>query len=248
MNDEMKILPGQVTQLTNFPPSTHDKPQRCVMPPIAPPLSDARVERAAKALESCLSGSHFSFRDPVGMARAVLAAADAVPVPAKMGEKEDWERTFEEFWREIVCRADGSLDIEQVKRELHDFHIVMGEVALVYDHITGGLLTKPTTEACHITDAFDDAVDKAYEEGKRDAAADAVSVPAGDWTTEPPKEPGWYWYAPEQRNYPVVPVHVHEYEGRLLFLWGVYERDISEAQGEWYPVPIVPPPGEEEGR
>ena len=33
----------------------------------------------------------------------------------------DYEKDYQEFWKEIVERIDGTLDIEQVKRELSRF-------------------------------------------------------------------------------------------------------------------------------
>ena len=52
---------------------------------------------------------------------------------------EDYQKTFKEFWKVLVCNSDGSLNLDKVQRELHDFHTLMGNVGKVYDHITGGL-------------------------------------------------------------------------------------------------------------
>jgi hypothetical protein len=67
---------------------------RTDLPP-APPLSDARIERAARVMYQCCtdSGSTWERRTEcvhklwMQCARDVLAAADAVP-PAKTGEEE----------------------------------------------------------------------------------------------------------------------------------------------------------------
>jgi hypothetical protein len=40
---------------------------------------------------------------------------------------EDYEKTFEDFWQLIVCNPDGSLNLDQVKRELHDYHTVLSQ-------------------------------------------------------------------------------------------------------------------------
>lgn len=50
------------------------------------------------------------------------------------------------FWRPIVCNPDGSLNAEAVKKELHDFYVVMGIVPKVYDHVTGGRISKIMTD------------------------------------------------------------------------------------------------------
>lgn len=65
---------------------------------------------------------------------------------------------FEDFWASIVCPG-GEWDVDQVKRELHDFHMMLTEVPKVYYEITQGRISKPHTlasevlavhaEACH---------------------------------------------------------------------------------------------------
>lgn len=70
----------------------------------------------------------------------------------------DYEETFEEFWRDIVAHPDGTLDEDAVKRELHDYHNMLHNVPLVYDHVTNGLISKPNTLAHEVINAFDDYV------------------------------------------------------------------------------------------
>lgn len=59
-----------------------------------------------------------------------------------MTHYETAEETYENFWK-LIVEKDGEVDMEQVKKELHDFHIVMNEVSKVYSHLTGGQLSKP---------------------------------------------------------------------------------------------------------
>lgn len=59
-------------------------------------------------------------------------------------ENESVDEVFESFWKDIVFRG-GEWDLEQVKKELADFRMVMKEVSLVYDSITGGRISKITT-------------------------------------------------------------------------------------------------------
>ncbi|MBC9913173.1 hypothetical protein [Chitinophaga varians] len=54
----------------------------------------------------------------------------------------DYNKVFDDFWRDIVCNPDGSLNSEQVKKELADFKFVMDQVPKVYCHVTGGVLSK----------------------------------------------------------------------------------------------------------
>lgn len=63
---------------------------------------------------------------------------------------EDYEQTYTDFWKGIVEHADGSLNRDQMMRELHDFHALLDEVPKVYDEVTGGRISKPNTAAHHV--------------------------------------------------------------------------------------------------
>lgn len=67
----------------------------------------------------------------------------------------DYEQTYRDFWAPIV-QTDGTLDPDKVKRELHDFKLVIDEVPKVYRHITGDRISKPLTEAIHVIEAADE--------------------------------------------------------------------------------------------
>lgn len=66
------------------------------------------------------------------------------------------EKVFNEFWSEIVCNPDGTLNKEQVMKELYDFHFVLENVPKVYCHITGNKLSKPNYDAQVVIDAFEE--------------------------------------------------------------------------------------------
>lgn len=55
---------------------------------------------------------------------------------------ETAEETYQNFWK-LIVEKNGELDLEQTKKELHDFHFVMEQVSKVYDTLTGGQLSKP---------------------------------------------------------------------------------------------------------
>lgn len=56
----------------------------------------------------------------------------------------DYEQTWEEFWVPLVF-PNGALDMDKLKRELHDFKTLMDNVSTVYDEVTGGRASKPMT-------------------------------------------------------------------------------------------------------
>lgn len=85
----------------------------------------------------------------------------------------DYARTYDEFWKELVENPDGSLNRDQVMRELHDYRVVMHEVALAYDDATGGRLSKPNTAAQHIISAVDERIEDARKETREEVATEA---------------------------------------------------------------------------
>lgn len=70
---------------------------------------------------------------------------------------------YEQFWKPIV-EKDGVVDMEQLKKELFDFHELMGNAAIVYDHVTGGAISKVNTVASVVTAMSDDHYAKISKE------------------------------------------------------------------------------------
>lgn len=56
------------------------------------------------------------------------------------------EREWQEFWKDIVIRPDGSVDLEQMKKELADFSMVMEHCRQAYGWMTNDRVTKVNTE------------------------------------------------------------------------------------------------------
>ena len=61
-----------------------------------------------------------------------------------------------EFWKDIVCNEDGTINIEQLKKELCDFSLMIGEVPKVYCEVTGNMLSKPIYYADTIISIFNE--------------------------------------------------------------------------------------------
>jgi hypothetical protein len=61
-----------------------------------------------------------------------------------------------DFWSNWVY-PDGATP-EQIQNELDDFHMVIGNVSKVYDHITKGRISKPNTLAEEVISVADDIV------------------------------------------------------------------------------------------
>lgn len=76
----------------------------------------------------------------------------------------DYEKTFDEFWADIVLNSLGEPNIDQIKRELHDARIFMQEGSLVYDNITGGKFSKVTTDHKYIIEAAQEYYEYVFKE------------------------------------------------------------------------------------
>lgn len=82
------------------------------------------------------------------------------------------EQCYQEFWKGIICNEDGSINIEQLKKELYDYSRVLDNVPAVYCEITGGLLSYPTYKSETVLNIFREKYyDKAW----------AVDLLADDW-------------------------------------------------------------------
>lgn len=57
------------------------------------------------------------------------------------------EREWEGFWKEVVTNERGELVLDSVKRELHDYSMMLENTSRVFNYVTGGLASKPNTDA-----------------------------------------------------------------------------------------------------
>lgn len=72
-----------------------------------------------------------------------------------MRKEYDVEQEWE-FWKDIVCNEDGTINIEQLKKELCDFSVMMNEVPKVYCEVTGNVMSKPLYYADDVIAVFRD--------------------------------------------------------------------------------------------
>ena len=91
-----------------------------------------------------------------------------------MTVEADVQARWDEFWAPIVAPG-GELDLDQVKRELFDFSVVMHEVPHVYMHVTGGRISKANSRASAVIGAADD-----FLADMNEGASPALSV-ISDW-------------------------------------------------------------------
>lgn len=101
-------------------------------------------------------------------------------------EDKEYEKVWEDFWKDIVCNEDGSINIEQVKKELSDFHFILEQIPKVYCHITNGTLSKPNYKAETVIDVFESTQSELIN--KEMAKDDLLQMLDGEISEESKKE------------------------------------------------------------
>lgn len=85
------------------------------------------------------------------------------------------DKNFDSFWRKLIY-PNGELDVEEMKGDLNDYSFLMEQASIVYDHITGGQLSKTNYFAetviqqadKHLQPQIDEAVKEATENLRED--------------------------------------------------------------------------------
>jgi hypothetical protein len=91
----------------------------------------------------------------------------------------DYQKTWIEFWRPICTCKDGSLNLDQIQRELHDFKTTMDNVSKVYCHITGGKLSTPNYPAATVINVYEEEVTRKIDEAIADVLPPAGGIDEG---------------------------------------------------------------------
>ena len=77
-----------------------------------------------------------------------------------MTPKEKIDSVWNSIWKDILENPDGSLDVDSVRRELHDYVVLFKSVQTAYSRLTGGEINHPFTQL----DVLISYVDLYYEE------------------------------------------------------------------------------------
>ncbi len=73
--------------------------------------------------------------------------------------ERSYEEVFDDFWAPIVLHEDGTPNMDQIKRELADFHSMLEEIPKIFCEITHGRISKPNTLASAVIAVHNDCVD-----------------------------------------------------------------------------------------
>lgn len=69
---------------------------------------------------------------------------------------KDYKQEYEEFWKNIVENEDGTLNKDQVMRELSDYSMVMDNCASAYSTMTNGRISKQNTHFFEVENIFNE--------------------------------------------------------------------------------------------
>lgn len=71
-------------------------------------------------------------------------------------KEKTYREEYEEFWKDIVENEDGTLNKDQVMRELSDYSMVMDNCAKAYYTMTNGRISKQNTMFFEVESIFND--------------------------------------------------------------------------------------------
>lgn len=70
--------------------------------------------------------------------------------------KKTYQEEYNDFWKDIVENEDGTLNKDQVMRELSDYSMVIDNCTLAYSTMTNQAISKPNTCFCEVDAIFDE--------------------------------------------------------------------------------------------
>jgi hypothetical protein len=80
-----------------------------------------------------------------------------------MDQDLDYEKDWQEFWKDIVCDENEELNLEQIKKELSDYHYIMHQAGKINCYMTNNRLSYPNYPAQTIIDEHNQIwIDKKY--------------------------------------------------------------------------------------
>lgn len=73
-----------------------------------------------------------------------------------MIENKTYQEEYEEFWKEIVENDDGTLNKDQIMRELSDYLMIINNCESAYSEMTEGNVSKANTQFWEVKSIFED--------------------------------------------------------------------------------------------
>lgn len=73
-----------------------------------------------------------------------------------------YHQVWEEEWKHICTNKDGTLNLDQIQRELSDYSFMLGEVPKVYSEVAG--LSKPNTHAKAVISEYEKLMNEKFKD------------------------------------------------------------------------------------
>lgn len=83
------------------------------------------------------------------------------------------EQEYNNFWKKIVENPDGSINKEQLMKELFDFSNMINNMCELAEYASCGMLSYPTYPASTIIGVFEEKLQEQYDYGYREGFEDA---------------------------------------------------------------------------
>lgn len=140
---------------------------------------DDPIATLVKECRSTLNSEEFGGRPRIAVVDAVIF--DGLCKAYELGKLED--NNADVFWKDIlesVLEEDGETAAEAVRRELSDYYMVMEFAGAVYEHATGGRVSKLNTLPSAVCAMIDDYVNEIVEEAIKEAAGTQTCEECGN--------------------------------------------------------------------
>lgn len=98
--------------------------------------------------------------------------------------KQSYEETWDAYWKEICSNPDGSVNLDQIKRELADYAFMLDEVPKVYTEVTGNTLFKPNYYANTVIGYYEDHVNELVKFQVEDIVGEIEGMKCGSISSE----------------------------------------------------------------
>ena len=92
-----------------------------------------------------------------------------------MGRKLEPKKSVEEcweFWKTIVENPDGTINVEQLKKEFADFSMLIDHMQDLYCMATGNRVSYVTTMPQAVYTLFEEQLQESYDSGYADCKED----------------------------------------------------------------------------
>lgn len=76
------------------------------------------------------------------------------------------------FWKDIILKKDGTVNMRQLKKELSDFYFIIKQVPKVYCHITDNRMSKVNYHADTVIQVADECLQEKIKETVLDMIED----------------------------------------------------------------------------